>query len=86
MSAGPCMTKSQERALTAFEVEIETLWVKLTRLRPGKAVEVWLTPNWVLATRYHPMSEQVGTYDHEATLMGLREDCFWTLGQARGRR
>lgn len=80
------MTKTQACAITAFEVEIETLWVKLTRLRPGKAVEVWLTPRWVLATRYSPMSEQVGTYSSAVTLAQLREDSFWTLERARGKR
>lgn len=86
MTRGATMTRSQERSVTAFEVEVEVLWVKLTQLRPGKSAEVWLTPNWCLALRYHPMSAEVGTYNREATLIDFREDCFWALNQARGRR
>lgn len=86
MSQGAKITRSQERAVTAFEVEVETLWVRLTRLRPGKAVDVWLTPNWALAARPHPMSTKVGTYTCAVTLQHLRDDCFWMLSEAKGKR
>lgn len=83
MTREPTMTRSQERAVMAFEVEVETLFVKLTKLRPGKTTEVWLTPNWILACRYHPMSLQVGVYSRDVTLAALSEDAHWTLGQAK---
>lgn len=64
----------------AFEVEVETVWVdKLTKLRPGRAVEVWLTANWCLALCRRPESQHVGTYTREIELRDFREDCFATL-------
>ena len=82
MTHGAHITRSQERAVTAFEVEVETMWVKLTKLRRGKTAEVWLTQNWLLTQRSYPQSQQVGVYDAGVSLAALREDCFWMLGQA----
>lgn len=75
-----------DTAVTAFEIELETFWVRLTRLAPGRVVEVWLTPRWALAMRYHPLSVEVGSYTREVSLRDFRDDCFFVLGQGGRRR
>lgn len=72
------------RRVQAFEVEVESLWVdRLTKLKPGRVVEVWLTPRLALAMRYHPMSALVGHYTRDVSLADFREDCFWALDHGR---
>lgn len=83
MSRGAQPTQPLRKAVTAFEVEIESFWVRLTQVKPGRRVEVWLTPRWSLEMRYFPMSVQVGVYTREVQLSDFRADCFWMLEQGR---
>lgn len=87
MTRGAQITASQSKAVVAFEVEVETMWVKLTRLRPGKVANVWLTPRWVLSMSHRPMSVQVGgsPYSRDVPLSWFRQDCFDALDGRRGR-
>lgn len=70
------------RRVSAFEVEIETCWDRLTRLAPGKTRAVYLTPNWSLdlsGRRLGPEAVEVGTYTRGIGLADFRADCFCAL-------
>lgn len=69
----PCRT-------TSFEIEIETLWDRLQKLRDGSRRTVTLDPaSGRLVMRLPDQIEQpgeVGTYTGAVPLADLRADCF----------
>lgn len=72
--------RDSEARVTAFEVEIETVWVRLTKLRGWTRKTVCLSPNtgqlvmrW---PRKEPYENEVGTYTKAVTLADFRADAF----------
>jgi hypothetical protein len=72
--------RDSEARVTAFEVEIETVWVRLTRLRGWTRKTVCLSPNTgALVMRWPrelPYENEVGTYTKDVSLIDFRADCF----------
>lgn len=88
MSHGPSQTPARDisACLTAFEIEIETVWGRLK----WKPMTVCLSPQTgLLATRWPrdtPYPGEVGTFTRAIPLADFRAECFFALEQARGRR
>lgn len=69
------LTKSQKRGLDAFDVEIQTMLVRLRNLPPGVTAEVYMTPMRLLHVRQQPGAKQVGTYNARVPRADFWDDC-----------
>lgn len=85
---GPSHTPARDASarLGAFEIEVETVWGRLR----WKPMTVCLSPKTgLLATRWPREAEypgEVGTFTRAISLADFRQECFYALEQARGRR
>lgn len=86
MSRGACPSRSQERALIAFEVQIEDVWGRLG----WRGKTVCLSPVTGLLVTYRPSEKvrdgEIGTFTREIGLADFRAECFHAYGQNRGGR
>lgn len=69
------ITKSQQRAIDAFDVEIQTMLVRLRNLAPGATLDVYMTPLRVLYSRQHLGAKLVGTYNAGVPRRYFWDDC-----------
>jgi hypothetical protein len=69
------ITKSQQRAIDAFDVEIQTMLVRLRNLAPGATLDVYMTPLRVLYSRQHLGAKLVGTYNARVPRTDFWDDC-----------
>ena len=77
------LTKSQQRAVDAFYVEIQTMLVRLRGMTPGTKAEVYMTPTRLLYSRQHPGAKHVGTYNRRVPREDFWDDCQ-TLAAEQG--
>jgi hypothetical protein len=72
--------------ITAFDIEVETVWKRLKKLGPGASQVVCISPRtgllWLRRLRFKPYPNEVGTYDHTITLAAFSEDCHHARGRA----
>jgi len=71
----PDITKSQQRALDAFEVEIQTMLVRLRGLPPGVTSDVYLAPTGLLYRSQEKGAHYVGTYNARVPRADFWDDC-----------
>lgn len=74
---------SQQRVLSAFDVEIGRMLAHLQTLALGRTADVYLTPMCLLYTRQHKGAKLVGTYDADVARADFWGDCQW-LAQREG--
>ena len=69
------LTKSQQRAVDAFDVEIQTMREALRRMPEGRTAEVWMTPASLLYRSQEAGARHVGTYNRHVTPENFWDDC-----------
>ena len=79
------LTKSQQRAVDAFDVEIQSMLASLRRLPEGRTVEVWMAPTRLLYRSQEPGTKQVGDcpYNRDVPRADFWDDCH-TLAREQG--
>ena len=77
------LTRSQQRAVHAFDVEIQTMLASLRKLPEGRTVEVYMAPTRLLYSRQHPGAKHVGTYNRRVPREDFWDDCH-TLAREEG--
>ena len=73
------LTRSQQRAVDAFDVEIQTMLESLRRMPEGKAVHVWMSPARLLYRSQEPGAKLVNDFPYNCNVP--RAD-FWDDCQA----
>lgn len=67
-------------AAEAFAVEAEVFWCeRITRLRDGSSLTVYLTPDCRLTQSRRAGHIEVGTYNIRARRVHFIEDCYFAL-------
>lgn len=61
----------------AFDVEIQTMLVRLRNLPPHATLDVYMTPARTLYSRQHLGAKIVGTYGRKVSRADFWEDCHW---------
>ena len=69
------LTKSQQRAVDAFDVEIDRMFERVRDLPPGVTTEVYMTPTRLLYSRQHLGAKYVGTYNRRVPREDFWDDC-----------
>ena len=69
------ITASQQRALDAFDVEIQTMLVRLRNLPPGVTADVYMTPSRLLWRSQEKGAKHVGTYNAKVPRCDFWDDC-----------
>jgi len=79
------LTKSQQRAVDAFDVEIQTMLESLRRMPDGRTVEVYMAPTRLLYRSQEPGTKQVGDcpYNRDVPRADFWDDCH-TLAREQG--
>jgi len=79
------LTRSQQRAVHAFDVEIQTMLSRIRRMPLGATLEVYMTPARLLYSRQHPGAKQVGDcpYNRDVPRADFWDDCH-TLAREQG--
>lgn len=69
------LTKSQQRAVDAFDVEIQTMLASLRKLPEGRTVEVWMAPTRLLYRSQEMGAKSVGLYNADVPRADFWDDC-----------
>jgi len=77
------LTKSQQRAVDAFDVEIQSMLESLRRMPDGRTVEVYMAPTRLLYRSQEPGTKWVGNYNCDVPRADFWDDCH-TLAREQG--
>ena len=71
------LTKSQQRAVDAFDVEIQSMLTRIRDLPPGATLDVYMTPARLLYSRQHLGAKRVGDcpYNRHVPRGDFWDDC-----------